>query len=856
MTTVVEERETTEAPPPPVGGGPPSRPLGVWLDRLDDWAGLLVLAACCAFVFVQLEPGLLLRNSTPAGGDTAAHVWWPAYLRDHLLPWRLAGWSPDFYGGFPAGQFYFPFPALLIVILDLVLPYNVAFKLVTALGPVALPAGAYMLGRGLRAPFPAPAAFAVAMTSWLFFVGDPIDGTIAFNQRIAGGMLASNLAGEFSFTIALAAALAFMGAFAHSLRTGRTMWVPALLLAACVTSHIVVAIFAAVGAAAVWLVSRPWHQLRRAFVIGAVGSLLTTIWVLPLVTNLEYTTDMRYDAIACNEVRKNPGDQTCSDRKDLDPQAYLFPKYLTGVDDNATWYEPWKWVSGSWPWQWGAFSLTLIAVIGAIVRRGKQAEVLGVLMFVALTSAVLFRFWEDVQDTTVWNLRLVPFWYVTVYLLMALGVTEIIRGVGWAARWIAAEAGTMNPPDLIRTITVAALTPIIAIAILIDVNNGKQQSFLPGWIAWNYLGYEDTTGGANAAGEDPETIPKAYPEYRALVNTVDELPPGRLTWEGNSQLNEYGSPLALMLLPYWTEGRIASMEGVYYEASASTPYHFMTVATLAAPGNASNAVRGVPYRDSTQFPLGVRWLQLLGVKYFAAHSSESKAAADADDRLTLVATSPDTDDKPPLGWSIYRVADAPLVEALEYQPVVVTDATEREKRACDQRVKELIGGNPTNFDHHEWQDCIAVPWFNAPNALDRPLVDDGPRAWQRARPTEARSRAKRELPNVNVTNITSTDDSVSFRVDRVGVPVYVKVSYFPNWKVDGARGPYRATPNYMVVVPTEREVTLSYATTGTEWLGRLGTVAGVAGLSVLMFGPWWRRRPETPTDGVTGSPPA
>ncbi len=93
---------------------------------------------------------------------SAAHVWWPAYLRDHLLPWRLAGWSPDFYAASPAGQFYFPVPAALgIVGLDLFIPYNVAVKVVVALGPVLVPAGAYVFAKGLRAPNPTPAAFAV-----------------------------------------------------------------------------------------------------------------------------------------------------------------------------------------------------------------------------------------------------------------------------------------------------------------------------------------------------------------------------------------------------------------------------------------------------------------------------------------------------------------------------------------------------------------------------------------------------------------------------------------------------------------------------------------------------------------------
>ena len=51
---------------------------------------------------------------------------------------------------------------------------------------------------------------------------------------------------------------------------------------------------------------------------------------------------------------------------------------------------------------------------------------------------------------------------------------------------------------------------------------------------------------------------------------------------------------------------------------------------------------------------------------------------------------------------------------------------------------------------------------------------------------------------------------MSFHVDQVGVPVLVKVSYFPNWEVDGAEGPYRVAPNFMVVVPTQNDVRLHY----------------------------------------------
>ena len=272
-----------------------------WWDVVETWAGVAVVAVCCAYVLAQLRPGLLILDTTAAGGDTGAHVWFPAFLRDHLLPWRLTGWAPDFYAGFPAGQFYFPFPALLIVALDLVLPFNVAFKLVTALGAVALPAAAYVFGRGIRAPRPAPALFAVAATVFLFFK-DGGDSIMKFDHHIMGGTLTSTLAGEYSFTIALALALCFLGTLARALEvrpkpTRVNLWLPALLLAATATSHLVVAVFAVYGAAVLWLVRRPLRSFTRAAAILVVGGLLTAVWSLPLAASLGYTTDMRYEPV-------------------------------------------------------------------------------------------------------------------------------------------------------------------------------------------------------------------------------------------------------------------------------------------------------------------------------------------------------------------------------------------------------------------------------------------------------------------------------------------------------------------------------------------------------------------------------
>src|SRR5207248_1832644 len=124
-----------------------------------------------------------------------------------------------------------------------------------------------------------------------------------------------------------------------------------------------------------------------------------------------------------------------------------------------------------------------------------------------------------------------------------------------------------------------------------------------------------------------------------------------------------------------------------------------------------------------------------------------------------------------------------------------------------------------------------------------------PSSWQHASQTKARGTRLESLPKVTVSDAKITNDSVEFDVSRTGVPVMVKTSYFPNWRAEGANGPWRATPNFMVVVPTSHHVRLVYGTTTAEWVGRAGTLVGAGALGVLVW--WWwpvedgrRRRPR------------
>jgi len=316
------------------------------------------------------------------------------------------------------------------------------------------------------------------------------------------------------------------------------------------------------------------------------------------------------------------------------------------------------------------------------------------------------------------------------------------------------------------------------------------------WAQWNYSGYEGPT--------------KAYGEYRGLMDTMTKVGRtqgcGRAMWEYNANQDRFGTPEALMLLHYFTGGCIDSMEGLLFESSATTPYHFLNQAELSV--SPSEPMVGLPY-GPLDVPLGVEHLQLLGVRYFMAFSPAVKEAASADPSLRLVATSgpwssvyngADLDTT----WNIYQVLDAGLVQPLTAEPAVLTGVKAGQKT---------------------WLSP-STSWYADPARWGVELASGGPAAWPRVTKSETSPPVVHVAPTT-VHGVHMGEQSLSFTVSHIGTPVLVKISYFPNWHVSGAQGPWRVTPNLMVVVPTNHTVTLTYGTTPANTLGLLLTVGAV-----------------------------
>ncbi|HKA02769.1 MAG TPA: hypothetical protein VKD67_00525, partial [Acidimicrobiales bacterium] len=598
-------------------------------ERAERIATIVVVAGCVLYTLFQLHPDLLFKDTTPAGGDMGAHVWGPAYLRDHILPhFWLSGWAPDWYAGFPMYLFYMVPPALAVVALDVLLPYGVALKLVSVLGILSLPVCCWAFGKLAGLKFPVPQLFSIAAVFFLF------DETF----QIYGGNIASTMAGEFSFSIALSLAMLFLGVFANGMRTGRYRAWAAGLFALTALCHVIVMFFAAIGALVLLLLWADRKRLWYAFTAGVVGALLAAFWYIPFWRDSKFMTDMFYERLSDN-------------------WAMFFPQE-TNISRLI-------------------FVLAAIGLIGAIVRGNRVGVFLGIM---CIGYGVWAALWPNSPDIPVlgavnlWNARLLPFFYLTRYFLVAMGVAEVGQLL---ARFV--RAGDQRTLTWFRfgTLGFGVVFAIGALGLHLENLpffkqewNGKQWVYKAGpievksqpayvddWAKWNYSGYE---------GKD------AYGEYSGVVNTMKQIGQergcGRALWENNNEEDKYGTPMALMLLPFWTDGCIGSMEGLFFESSATTPYHFLASSALSAAP--SRPVRNLHY-DPLDVDKGTKYMQLLGVKYYMAFSPAAIKEARQNKDLTEIATSGP--------WVIFQVADSDIVTPLTNEPVVVKGADRNSK---------------------------------------------------------------------------------------------------------------------------------------------------------------------------------
>jgi hypothetical protein len=262
------------------------RPPEHWLRWGRTATTLVVLGGVWAFVLNYFRPELLLMDSYPGGGDTPSFVHPVEHLRDVLLPaGNPQGWDLGNFGGYAPYQFYFLPPSLLMIGLGLVMPFNVAFKLVSVTGTFLLPLASLVTMRSLGYPFPIPALGAAASLIFLFNEGN----------SMWGANIPSTLAGEFSFSLGFGFAVLFFGLLYRGIQTGRGWRSQATVLALAGLCHPVTFINA-VTPGLFFLLDRERFakNLRYLTVVYGTAVLLMGFWIIPLVAKIGYSTSINW----------------------------------------------------------------------------------------------------------------------------------------------------------------------------------------------------------------------------------------------------------------------------------------------------------------------------------------------------------------------------------------------------------------------------------------------------------------------------------------------------------------------------------------------------------------------------------
>jgi len=739
-----------------------------------------------------MHPALLFSNTLDNGGDTGAHVAMAAYLEHSLLPsWHLTGWYPGWYDGYPIYTYYFVLPDLLAALAAHVIGFSIAFKLATILGSVLLPICAYAMGRlfGLKGTM--PAALAVATLPFLF------DTTFSMD----GGNLISTLQGEYSFSLSLALALLVIGLMARGVKSGKGKLVTPLVAMACLGAHFIPYCYVIVMGLVLAILALLPKQLRgddtldipegivgnadevnRRGVFGWLGivavlsAALSAWWVLPFATAQLYANPMGYTNDSAYIVHLLP-------RADL-------------------------WVG----------ALAFCGVLYGIIRRSRFAAAFTIGLGV---FGLAFRF---LPQGSLWNERLIPLWFMSLYLLMGYFVGGVITEV---ARWwrrgqsrrlgeTASAAGAQFGPLLALLLgLIVVIPPLVPNASFdralskIGISAGSSQ--IASWAQWNYSGYQSKA---------------AWPEYHAIMTMMNKVGSsygcGRAMWEYNSDQNRLGTTMALMLLPYWTNNCIGSQEGLVFESSATTPYHFLIQAEVSQ--SPSDPQMGLPY-GGLDVALGVKHLQMLGVHYLI---TETQAATEQAARLASL-TKIDSTGPWPGGstWTVWLIHNSATVVGLDQTPTVVPGIDK---------------------DHTTWLNAN-VSWFLNPSRWSHLLAASGPSSWAKSTEKVPVNYGHIAKPTT-ISHVAMGLNDVSFDSSELGKPVLVKVSYYPRWHVSGGTGPYRVSPNLMVVIPSAHHVVLRYGADPASSIGVIITWVAIVLIATLALISWYRRRISRAANGA------
>ena len=702
-----------------------------------------------AILLIFLRIDLIFLNTLPTGGDMGAHIVPTKFFVEELFyNFKISGWSKDWFAGYPAYYFYFPLPPSIVAILNLILPFNISFKIMVLIALVLLVISIEKLIN-----------LKIGTLSYIGFAGGLLY-LLTESFTIFGGNLASSLAGQYSFTYSLA----FANLSIYYIRNNLiklSVIKGSVLLGLSLLSHIIpFLIYAPIFL--IYFLSSKSINLEK--LVGLLIFLFLTLrFSISLFLNLEFTTNMTYSPY--------------TKIKDL-----IKPDVL--------------------PFAIGIFSY-------AIFAAGKNLKhiFLTTEMYLIFASTLLFFYGPE---GALWNGRLVPFFNLGLIILFFKIIDETmdlltakIQGkyliiffylicsaffvFNYVQKWQERYAVTVYFISFIILLSfiVAIYKPKYGLGITLIALVLSSVNFLPHWLNWNFTGYDQKDD---------------WSDITNLYSGLNQLEPGRIMWEPNSDLNKYGTPMVLMTIPMFTNHE--SVEGLYFDSSITTPFHFVTVSGLAE--SPSNPVGGLSYING-DFDRGVKYMKELGIDYFISYTESITDKAILSNELeNLFQSSP---------FTVFKV-NSNKVEVIESELISFTQPN------LFNRISNSI------FRRQEIDSFFVL-------SMKEFKLDNKKRIIEGISLEEIQNLNNNSHVESKIDNIKISNTKITFQTEHPNKLHIVKVSYFPNWKIENGLGPYRISPSFMAVIPHTNEVEINFENTPLE--NALSLFSIIAFLSFIYF---------------------
>jgi hypothetical protein len=226
-----------------------------------------------------------LQTKQLAGLDLSGNYNFAWLMWTFLSKFSVGGWTNYWFAGMPAFTFYPPLFFVAVALLNYLslgsLSLYASYKLLILLSLFCFPLSTYHASRRMKFDCKQSLFIAVWSLTFVFIYGVFSMYYQTLNFGLVAQMFALNI-----LLIFIADLFSFYDLESHSILIG---FVPGLLLAAVILSHVFVAAVAVTALFVFLLVKPSKRRLLYVISIAVFGFVLSSFWTVPALLNLQYT---------------------------------------------------------------------------------------------------------------------------------------------------------------------------------------------------------------------------------------------------------------------------------------------------------------------------------------------------------------------------------------------------------------------------------------------------------------------------------------------------------------------------------------------------------------------------------------